>query len=237
MENCLLLDFFKMIFLLKTREAWEKKYHFKGPNPSNFLHHLEVITVVSLTSWKENEMRKRKGRKKVRNDERKKGENYMPQLRKLTITIKGMKLFWFTTLWHFNEIPRAMKYNGRVSNEWENIKGKLLLLFLFLSCTVRHHLLSVEDLTPCKWKETKEVIHRNFNWTFISLLKNDFQFGTPPSLQKPAFSRVRQWKRGKMVVEGWQMVERNFCLVHDFHYFHLVLSDTNWLFLVLISLF
>jgi hypothetical protein len=49
----------------------------RRPSHSNFPHHLEVITVVSFDE-----------RRKTQRKEEKEKENYKPQLRKLSITIK-----------------------------------------------------------------------------------------------------------------------------------------------------
>lgn len=132
----------------------------KRPNPSNFLHHLEVITVVALTrSW-------RKERKKVEG----KGRKLHATTTKIDNNYKRKKLFGSLHFGTLMKIPRTMKYNGK-SPMNEKILKRIIIAFSPALVSSPRWVRKLRALD-----ETKEVIRRNFNWTFISVLENDFRF-------------------------------------------------------------
>lgn len=72
------------------------------PNPSNFPHHLR--SDYGRLFWQDRRSRSWEG-KNIRTRARKKKEKNTPQLRKLTITIKGMKLFGSV---HFGTLMKSL---------------------------------------------------------------------------------------------------------------------------------
>lgn len=88
-----------------------------------------------------------------------------------------MKLFGSVHFGTLMKIPRSLKYNGKSPMNEKILKG------IIIAFALSPH--SQEEACRALRIRQKKVIHRNFNWTFISALGNDFRFlSTPHHLAK-----------------------------------------------------